>query len=668
MKNAIQISRKHWLYVYSTFIALVLLNNNSIAQDYQTDDTVLVQEIVISGESISRFQSGAKIEKIPTKQFEMVQDGNLEQLLSRSTPISFKGFAGGLSTIRVRGTSPDHTSINFGGININSLTLGHSNISNIPLYLFDEIGIQYGSSTSVNGSGNIGGAIHLGLNNSWTKGFKAEMRAAHGSFGEQLYGTKLFLGNGKFESVTRVYYYYLKNSFKFFNTSIKDFETGQIGVDDKQQNATIENKGIIQELNYKFATNEYFSLKIWIEDNDHLIQQNMSTNYITPNKKEYLADDHIRIWSSYKNRKNALKYSISAGYVYDNSVHNENTAEPIKTQRIIGEGYIEHDILKKISYKLGAKGYQIKPEVHAYSESLKNENRIDAFASLHYQLSNKVKATLNIRQGFVTDFKVPFTPSFGINYLAVSKETYILSFNGNVARSYNVPTFNDRYWISGGNPTLNPEQGMNYEIGSKYSFCNKDNWGSIKLNAFYMNVDQWILWTPFDENVPPEVLRDSGATNFWYAQNVQNVISKGFELMFDYSYNLSTIKSNSGINLALTSTIRKESIKDKAIGRQLEYVPLLTGNFFTNHTYKKITLSIDGNYTHKQYTNEEDDIILDPYFLLNISTSYHFHLNPNNTIKINGLINNVLNASYQSTYGYAMPGINYRISLTYNFK
>ena len=231
-------------------LSLLAGNLSTWGQDFFAEmDTVHIEEVVSYG-TLKKYQSGAKIEKITEKQLDSNKDGNLQHLLSRTLPIFFKTDAGGLSTMRIRGTSPDHTSINFGGININSLTLGHSNVSNVPLYLFDEIGVQFGSSSSVNGSGSIGGAIHLGLRNTWTDGFKAEMRIANGSFGEQFYGSKLFLGNGKFESVTRAYYYYKKNNFKFMNP-IKDFETQKIGIEDTQRNADIENIGLLQEFNYK---------------------------------------------------------------------------------------------------------------------------------------------------------------------------------------------------------------------------------------------------------------------------------------------------------------------------------------------------------------------------------------------------------------------------------
>jgi iron complex outermembrane receptor protein len=617
-------------------------------------DTVHVEEVFSYGK-LQKYQSGAKIEKIQPAQLLLTQDGSLEQLLSRSLPISFKSTAGGLSTIRIRGSAPDHTSFNFGGININSLTLGQANVSNVPVYLFDEIGVQFGSASSVNGSGSIGGAIHLGLKNNWTQGFKAEARMANGSFGEQLYGTKIFLGNGKFEAVTRAYYYAKKNDFKFMNDTYRDFVNLIFEIEDTQQNANVENMGVLQELNYKFAENEFLTLNVWLEKDWHLVQQNKQTNLSNPDLRQDYIDKHIRIWSSYKNRKKPFKYEVGGGYVFDNSAYDGNTEDTIQTQRIIGEAFVEHDFASNASYKVGVKATRIKPLVYAYSETLNHENRIDFYASYYQRLFNKLTATLNLRQGFVTDFDVPFTPSFGLNFLALSKEKYVLNFTGNIARSYRVPTFNDRFWEPGGNPDLEPEKGMNYELGTKFSYCTGNVSGNTKVNAFFMSIDDWILW------------KNGGS--YWYAENVQKVESKGIEFMTDWSYKILGLRTSSGLNYSYTSTQRVESLNTTdALNRQLEYVPLHAGNIYTSTSYKNFDFTLDGSYTHEQFTDEEDKNILDAYCLLNFAIGYKLKIKHKTKFRINGMVNNFLNTDYESSWGYAMPGINYRFSIAYNFK
>jgi iron complex outermembrane receptor protein len=620
---------------------------------YSLSDTILIQEIVTVGE-LKKYQSGAKIEKIPAKWMEVANDGNLEQLLSRMLPIPLKSNAGSLSTIRLRGSSPDHTSINFGGINFNSLTLGQANASNVPLYLFDDVSVQFGSSNTGSESSSIGGAVFLGVQNNWTDGFKAEARISQGSFGEQLYGTKLFLGNGKFESVTRAYYYYKTNNFGFTNPYHRDFENQVFEIEDTQHNANIENYGLLQELNYRFADRNFLTVKLWLENDWHYIQQNMQTNLFQPEYKETYEDKNLRIWADYKNSEHKLKYKFGAGYVYDNSLYDETQTDTIQTQRIIGEASAEYEFSKKSWLKLGTTATRIYPTVYAYSSELEHEDRIDFVAAFHQQFFNKLTATLNLRKGFVTRFEVPFTPAFGLDYLALSKEKYVLNVSGNVAKSYRVPTFNDRFWEPGGNPDLQPEKGMNYELGSKLSFCDDDFSGNIKLNVFYMNVDSWILW------------KNGGS--YWYAENVQQVESKGIELMTDWTYKIGKLKTTSGLNYSFTSAQRVESTNNtNALNRQLEYVPLRSGNIFTSSSVGKWNFSIDGNFTAKQFTNEEEDDILPAYFLLNLNVAYKIKINYSNHLRVSGALNNLLYTDYQSSFGYAMPGVSYRLSVTYNF-
>ncbi len=635
-------------------LLLVIYYSGFTQTVYSLTDTVVLDEFVIFG-ILKKYQSGAKIEKVDENMFKVSVDGNLEQLLSRTLPISFKADAGGLSTIRIRGTAPSHTSVNFGGIDINSLTLGQSNMSNVPVYLFDEVGVQFGSSSSVNGSGSIGGAVHLGLKNNWTNGFKAEVRASNGSFGEQLYGTKLFVGNGRFESVTRAYYFYKTNDFKFNNPYYRDFENEIFEIEDVQHNAGIKKMGALQEFNYKFTENEFLLLKAWLENDKYDVQQNMSTNLYQPDFRETYEDQNIRIWAEYRNQKNPFKYQLSSGFVSDNSVFNSNTSDSIQTKSFIGEAFIEHDYSSKASYKIGAKATRIYPRVYAYSEDIGFEDRMDVYASYYQRFFQKLTASVNLRQGFVSSYKVPFTPAFGMDFLALSKEKYVLSFNGNIAKSYRVPTFNDRFWIPGGNPDLKPEKGMNYELGSKLSYCDGKYSGNLKINAFYMKVDDWILW------------KNGGS--FWYAENVQNVESKGLEIMTDLNYQMRGVETTTGFNYSYTSTQRVESLNNtNALGRQLEYVPIHSFNIFSTSTYKNFEFVFDESYTGKQYTDEEDTNILKAYFLLNFTTAYKLRINDDNKIRISGMINNLFNAKYQSSWGYAMPGINYRLSLTYNFK
>ena len=633
---------------------ILVITSSAFAQQSNPADTIMLHEVVTYA-LLKKYQAGAKIESIPVDQMIIGQTGSIDQLLMRFTPVYLKSNAGGLSTIHLRGTSPNHTSVNFGGININSLTLGHSSMSEVPVFLFDEIDLQYGSSSAINGSGSIGGALHLGLANNWTNGMKLKTTLSEGSFGEQLYGAKLFAGNGRFESVTRLYYFSLINDFPFNNPKIGDVEhPGTIR--DRQQGAAIENEGVIQEINYRFNEKEALKSALWLEHDWHEIQ--LTTNEIWTSKApETLDNKHIRFWSEYENRKNPLNIRGGLGYVHDMQVYDGDKKQKIGTNRLIAEIEGKQDISTRLGYKSGVKYQYIKPDVYAYSaDVIKQEQQADFYFSSFYTAWNRLKLTLNLRQLLVTNFEAPFTPSIGAEYRVFSTDCSLFKLNGNISRSYRIPTFNDRYWGTQGNPNLKPEDGMNYELGLNYALCKANIQSDVKLNVFYMDVKNWIEWR-------------LGAVD-WTAQNVMEVESKGIEFQSNTDWSVNKLKFNFRFNYSFNLVeTKKDESPTGVTGRQLLYVPKHIGNTYLRLNYQLWNVFIDGGYTGKRFADYSGSYYmpkgyeLDSYFLANCGISRKLSLFKQ-SVFLSFALNNILNTDYQNERFYAMPGRNFRIGLS----
>lgn len=626
----------------------VLSASGLFAQAPGIADTILLHEVT-SYATVKKYQAGAKIESISPDQLQFSQAGGLDNILMRYTPIYVKSNAGGLSTIRLRGTAPDHTSVNFGGINVNSLTLGHSNMSTIPSYLFDELDLQYGSSSAVNGSGSIGGAIYLGLQNNWTDGMKLSTTIVQGSFGKQLYGAKIFAGNGKFESVTRLFYFSKKNDFLFKNPYTGNVENPG-DVDDRQQGASIENLGFIQELNYRFHENEYIKTALWLEQDWHEVQPNMQTN-LNYKVTEELDNKHIRFWSQYQNNKHELKYRAGLGYVHDLQVYDNITEQRIGTDRLISELELKQDFSQNLGYKAGVKYKYMVPDVYAYSDSvIDSEQHFDTYFSAFFKAWHRLKLTLNLRQSYVTNFSAPFTPSFGSEYRLFTNDVSVLKLAGTIARSYRVPTFNDRYWGTQGNPDLKAEDGMNYELGLNYVYCNEGFQSDIRLNAFYMDVKNWIEWRNF---------------GVWQARNLMEVVSQGIEFQSNTDLQLGTADLNFRLNYSYNPVEAVENISETGItNRQLIYVPRHMGNAYLMLKYTNWQFYADGTYTGTRYSDDFGHE-LDPYFLTNCGLSRKLDYN-GQQFNLSFSVNNLFDIDYQNERYYAMPGRSFRISISTN--
>lgn len=613
-------------------------------------DTFLVHEVSVVSSVSGKFQAGQRIEEFSAQKMGTIGGGNLTDLISRYAPIYIKSDAGGLSTIRIRGTSPSHTAIYFGGLNINSLTLGQSNLANISTYLFDEIALQYGSSSAENGSGSIGGSIRLGFKKQWTNGYDVEASGNVGSFGRNMVGAKVFVGNGKWESVTRVQKFYLQNNFPFWNTEYIDFESDKGYERDEQRFSVVDNRSLIQELNYRFNRKESIVTSIWLTDNQHQAQPNMTDNKSESLTEQAYRDKNLRIWTAYKNSNGKINYHVAAGGVMDNAVNVQVDSQSIKTKRFVAEAEMAQKLRDHFEYKAGVKYKRIKPEVYAYQGGYIEEH-LDVFASLYKQFFHKLKLSLNLRQQFVTGFNTPFTPSLGADYLLLNASHSYLKLLGSISKSYRIPTFNDRFWTPGGNSNLKPENGKNYELGAKYTYCSSQFTLNAATQFFYHDVDNWLQWKQ--------------GNNGWEASNELRVISKGVELHADFTVTTGKVFTSGGMNYTYNEALRMESESSTdALNSQLEYVPVHIGNVWAGMHYRQWALSLDASYTGERSYNQIGGI-LDAYTLLN-ATGFHTINLKKQSFKLMASVKNIFNVSYQNQYSYAMPEVSYVIGLTYN--
>ncbi len=618
-------------------------------------DTVSIQEVEVVSPVSEKFQVGSKTEVFSSLQKQNTSASTLTNLLSRYTPIYIKSDAGSLASFKLRGTSSNHTSVLIGGLDINSLTLGSTNASSIPIFLFDNIALNYGSSSATIGSGSIGGSVRLGFNNNYKNGINSEIIASHGSFGEYAYGAKVIASNGKVESATRIYHYQKENNFPFVHSGNYNFETQQYDKTTlRQKNAAIDKKHLVQQVNYKFNERQSIKSFIWLQQTWYQVQPTIS-EIEAPNPSTSTYDDRSLIsWVDYNHNLQPFDLHIGAGYVTNKAISNNDNNNMIKTNRLVSE----IDLKKSFQFlkiQAGLKYKYIVPTVYAYAEEVKKEEHLDIFSSIYYRVSSNLKATLNLRQQFVTNFKAPFTPALGMEYSLATREHSITKLSTNIQHTYKVATLNDRYWNqpdAKGNSDIKPEEGINYEGGISYA-----HYGRITLKSnvsyYYMDIDNWLTWIQ--------------GVKGYKAINNERVISQGIELHTDINFKTGKVNWEWGINYAYNNaTIKKATIVSK-VNQQLIYTPKHLGNTFLNISINDYNIGIDASYTgQRTHTYDQSNSLLDAYFLTNLSLGKDLQLK-NHSLIISAQANNMLNKTYQNQYRYAMPGINYRLSITYNF-
>ncbi len=607
-------------------------------------ETVTLEEIVVKGLPFEKFSSGSKIQKADSVNLELLGQGTLADYMQQNTTVYIKEQGNKmLASVSFRGTGSSHTAVFWSDINLNSLTLGSTDFNEIPLFLFDDITVQYGGASSLHGSDAIGGSIHLSSSPSWIKGSKIQFRQDFGSYGNLFSGVKMDIGNGRWESKTRIFNRMLKNNF---NYTITDRIGDKYEIE--QQNAGVHNVGVLQELNGKITKNSTLSMKAWMGSNYHQIQPIEVSSPGQLQTGDEILDKNLRLVTEYEHFFSKGILSSSIGYVWDYQLFND--AERIETKRTVANLSYEWIIGDKTTIKSGGNAQYIVPKVWSYREDL-TEWRGDVFISLNQVLMKNWQINLNARQTFVPFTTAPIAPSISSSYL-LQKEDLKLTFRGQLERSYRIPTFNDRYWGEQGRNDLSSENGYSMELGHNLEWIISDYTIDFDVATYYMIVDDWIAWKP------------SGS--LWRPYNLKKVKASGVELNGKLTFPISHGLLDLGAMYAYNKSILLEGISenDPSVGFQLPYTPLNRFGIHANITYKKLFLGVNAFYTGMRYGIDVINEEVPDFLLTNITVSKNIHVGKQN-FSIEGQVLNVLDVSYQNVNRYAMPGRNFLISLKF---
>ena len=628
----------------------------------QTNDCAECQnlnEVQVFGFSPQRFMSGLKIQQIDSTNLTRFQHQTLADFLQYQTPIAFKSYgAGQLTTISFRGTSANHTAVLWNGLNINSPTLGQTDFSTIPLLGFDKMAIQYGSAASCVGSDAVGGSVLLSSspNLNSKEGINTVVSGQYGSFnnGSANLGIRFTKNSckGVFANKTLLYGHKVNNQFLY------EARTDRKGRVYQMEPSETNQVGLVQDFYFKPKKNadNLFYLNIWLTDNKLTIQPDVvEFQEITQTQAyRFLAGSQLK------------NTSVKVGFIRDildygkgdRAAFRFTNPSHAQTDRYILRG--EHDFYFKQKHELriGCEFVHYATRVDGYGTNTIHENRGDTYALLRSNISRKLSTSINLRQAFSDRFNVPFTPSFGVDYKLFAKQNTQINLTGNIAKSYRLPTLNERYWRVLGNPSIKPEQGLNKEIGAELRYLlNKFYKTTIAVNAFHNLIDDWTYWNP--------------AKNY-RVENLQQVLSKGLELTSSLKFNNFLKEQTAGIILSYSLTnASQQKVYDvyvaDIIGKQLIYVPRHAASGSVYYGHQQWNASLQTMFNSARYiTFDHSGQPFPPHFILNATLNYKFKISRQATNLVLQA-NNLTNTVYPNVKKNAMPGTNFQLSFILNF-
>jgi vitamin B12 transporter len=576
---------------------------------------------------------------------------NLGYLLERESQVLVRSYGGegSLVSMSLHGTGSNHTQVSWNGFPLNSPTTGQADLSLIPASFMQTIEVINGASGALFGSGTFGGSVTMGNEADWNNKLALEYTIGAGSFGS--FNNNLFLkaGNRSFQYHAAVISGRAENNYTYH-----DFYKDKSPVSTATHNA-YRSWGVIQNIYLKLGKGNYLEGGIWYQ---HKMKEMPALmGYYHPGNAVQ-RDSLFRSYLSYRKTTEKSTLVIKSAWFSDflnftDKVNAEDSAFSLNSKILSGRWMNEADYRYYLSPSVvlggGISYYLSKGHSANYGGDI-TEHDYAAYANVKIRLNDLILNT-GVRREFYDDINPPFQYSFGIRYKVSDK----LILRSAASSKFRKPTFNEKYWVPGGNPLLNPEKGWGGELSAEWEIIKiKDEGTRLKYtaNAYFQNIENWIQWVMRDSLTPVEY---------------KNVHAWGLENRANFDFPAGQIQISGFIAYIFSRSVIMETYDNNALyaGKQLMYIPKHSGKASVMADYHGICLGAGYTYTGSRETIETEDpfLQLKPYSLLDLSAGIHHKMFGVN-FTFYGHIDNILNTQYEVIRSYPMPGRSFHLALT----
>lgn len=600
-----------------------------------SSDTVLLGEVEVFSPALDKYSYGQQVKSISSADLKDYQGLGLSDFLQQRTGLFLRQYgAGMLATLTLRGTSAGHNAVFWNGLPINSPSLGQTDFSVLPIGGFDEVNLHFGSGGALFGTDAIGGSVHLNSKLKFSRGHHFHYGGQIGSFGRFNNQVQYGYSNEKVALKTNVYRNYAENNFPYRNLAKPGTPI------ERQDHASFNQVGFNQDLAFQLSSNQLLSSSIWYNQTEREIQPVIGSNTFDEQQ-----DRNLRWVLDYFRFSKNKTWNLKTGIVQDELVFNN---EINKTLQFFLIGEVDWELSDVVSSKSGVRYTGVKGELSTYTVQ---EGRFELYQSTNFNFRENVHVSVNLRQLIYDGKFSPFTPSIGAEWKLLSNDQQEIKLKSTGARSFKVPSLNDRFWEPGGNPDLLSESSWSAEMGISHLWRKSNIEVSQQLTHYRMWVDNWIIWLP--------------RGNFWTPENIRSVHNTGIEYFFDASYKVGLWGINLQGNYNWTQATNRTNISenDQSAGNQLPYTPVHKFQSLIGLNRGLWSTYLNFHFTGSRYVGTDNIDVLPAYQLLD----WGIKVGEFKTSWIRGTIgfqvNNLFNTSYQVLRLRAMPGRNYQMNI-----
>ena len=625
---------------------LVLVWSLPILADEEVRDSVKVKEVEVTASRNAHFSDGYQVEELSGLIKGNYSNETLGEALRHSSNVNIRSYGspGASSSIAFRGLGASQTQVNWNGFPINSVTLGSADVSNITLTPGSTISLVPGAGGVSYGSGTFGGAVNVDYDTHNQQNVGV-VDLTLGSFGRRKAAGSYNVNHKKLTFTGNIWGEQSEADYDYFD-EIKQKEL-------KRQNADYKQYGFQQYFRYKHSAYSELKGGIWGQAKDlnlPSIEGGSLKSY------ENQKDSTLRMFLSYKhvfNRsaivaKGAWFYSDQR-YVKKDSVDANDILidSKIKSKTWFSDVNYRAYLTDRLSVDAGVSYNNTKGFVDAYQGDRKDEV-LGLVGGIRYV--NRISCNISVRKDWGNNVNSDFLLNTGVSYPIIIDR---LMVRGVYSEKFRRPSFNDMFWVPGGNSNLEPEQGYSFETGLSYvTDFGKNGFFKTDVSGYYSPVNNMISWQP------------DGA--LWYVKNYSDVLTRGLDLKTNIRLDFKKVElyANSSLSYNKATIERIEEGDQSNVNKPLYYAPEWMANINGGVlTPSRFNVNVNWQFMSERFYDNSANT-LKPYWLVDLSVAKTIKFD-NQELFAQFSVENIFDERYQLVRAYPMPGRVWQIKLKY---
>ncbi len=611
------------------FFAFLLLTAAALPGRAQDSTYTLPALLVTAPRGVEQASATGRTILLGAREIEQTGAASVADLLARRGGLFVRPYGpGGLASLSLRGTGAAQTLVLLDGFRLADPQLGQVDLSLLPTALLARADILHGAASAWHGTDALGGVLSL-TSRAPGGGTRASAEAEAGAYG--LLGGSLLAETGVATGSALVSVTHRQSSGDYL------VESAALGRTPRR-NADFTQTGLLAT-----AARGRTRAGIWLTRADRGLPGVAGT----PPQGERQHDQSARLWvrttrplstgtltGGIAVQAGALRYTHPLLGIDDTGRTAVLMAEAEARQAVgqhwlVGSG-VSYSFSGAAHPSLADAAREHRGSVFSYAEG--THGRFYTALALRFDAYAQPGG---MRQAL--------SPRLGFGFMLTPHLRAMLSG----ARSFRVPTFNDRFWQPGGKPDLRPEHGIMLEGGLRWHRGAL----SAEATAYQHHVRDQIIWMP-------------GARGVWSPANIGKVRTRGLELSAEVTASRLSLHPYGGVFYTLTDARDISDPAAPAYNQPLRYVPHESARFYAGGALGLLTLDAGLRYTGKRFVRTDGEDALDPIIVADVQARLH-HPVPGGRLHAAIVVENVFDTRYSVLQGYPMPPRHLRLRLRY---